>query len=276
MVKVGRIDFVNSDPVYHGLESGEVEAEVDVELVDGFPRSLNSMLERGDLDVAPISSVEYARHPDYGLLPGLSVSSDGEVGSILLFSREPLEDLDGSTVAVPSTSATSVVLLEILLEEFRDIHPEYDVRHPDVDSMLEDADAALLIGDHALTANRGDRGPSTEDIEVRDLGEMWKQETGERMVYAVWAYQDLDDGERDAVADALERSKEVGYRSLDSIAGDLSDRMDVSLDYAERYLRMLDHDFTESHRRGLTKYYELARETGAIDTVPEIPEETTR
>lgn len=276
MVKVGRIDFVNSDPVYHGLESGEVEAGVDVELVDGFPRSLNSMLERGDLDVAPISSIEYARNPDYGLLPGLSVSSDGEVGSILLFSRRPLDDLDGERVAVPSTSATSVVLLEILLEEFRGVEPEYDVRHPDVDSMLENAEAALLIGDHALMARRGDEGPSSEDVEVHDLGEIWKQETGERMVYALWAHRSLEGGERRAVTEALERSKRSGYDDLGSIASDLSDRMELSRDYAERYLLMLDHDFTEEHRRGLTKYYELAREICAIDSVPEVPEEVTR
>ncbi len=273
MVKLGRIDFANSDPVYHGLESGEVDSELDIRLVDGFPRSLNSMLERGDIDAAPLSSVEYARNPDYGLLPGLSVSSDGEVGSILLFSRRSPEELDGEVVAVPATSATSTVLLEILLRLFHDVEPEFDVRHPDVESMLDDASAALLIGDHALMARRGGEEAPAEDVEVHDLGEMWKDATGERMVYALWAYTGLSPEEAEALAEVLEESKRVGYREKDSIARDIAEDVEVPLEYANRYLDLIDHGFTGEHQSGLRKYYEFAREIDAVEEVPELPED---
>jgi chorismate dehydratase len=268
--RVGRIDFVNSDPVYHGIETGEVEA--DIRLVEGFPTALNEMLARRELDVAPISSIEYARHSeDYYLLPDLSVSSEAEVGSIFLFSEVPPEELDGATVALASTSATSVVLLKILLSEKYGVEPEYIIREPDAPAMLEEADAGLVIGDHALLADRN------EDIEALsyDLGREWRDYTGERMVYAVWAARDDVPREKAlTVADALQESKGVGYRNLEIIASDLAERMNLDVEYASRYLRMLDHDFTPEHRRGLTKYYEAAERIGEIDNVPDISVKT--
>jgi chorismate dehydratase len=266
MVRVGRIDFANSDPVYYGLEHGDVPAG-DVELIRGFPASLNSMLYHGDLDVAPISSIEYAKHPErYRVLPNLSVSSLGAVHSIEFFSHHGLDDLDGSTVALPSTSATSVVLLKILLEERYGVEPEYVTVHPDEEAMLERYDAALLIGDHALLAAR-----RVDGVTVHDLGEEWRDFADDWMVYAVWAvHRDADvDGVRDA-ARTLERSKAVGEDNLDAIADDLADRLALPVDDARAYLDGLDHGFTPEQRRGLMKYYEHAARIDAIDAVPEL------
>jgi len=263
--RVGRIDFVNSDPVYHGIETGAVDANL--RLVDGFPTALNRMLARGELDVAPVSSIEYARNADeYYLLPDLSVSSRAEVGSVSLFSSVPAEELDGATVALASTSATSVVLLKVLLREKYDVTPEYVVREPDASAMLTEADAGLVIGDSALLAANDGVGAYTYD-----LGREWRDHTGERMVYAVWAVRDeLPRKEALAVADALRESKRVGYDSLGVIASEMSNRMGIGVKDAEEYLRMLDHDLTPAHRRGLTKYYEAAERIGEIERVPEI------
>ncbi|MDY6779176.1 MAG: menaquinone biosynthesis protein, partial [Halobacteria archaeon] len=141
------------------------------------------MLERGDIDIAPISSIEYARNPEYYVLPNLSVSSEAEVGSIFLFSERDIEELDDATVALASTSATSVALLRILLSECHGVSPKYVTMEPDVDEMLSEADAGLVIGDHALLAERNNDDPS---LRVYDLGREWRDFSGERMVYAVW------------------------------------------------------------------------------------------
>lgn len=269
MINVGRIDFVNSDTVYYGLEQGLVECPVGINLVKGFPTALNSMLMHGDLDIAPISSVEYARNPgDYLLLPHLSVSSESEVGSIFLFSHKPIEELDGARIAVSSTSATSVVLLKILLEQGYEASPTYVTMDPDVDEMLAEADAALVIGDHALLAERDNDDPS---LEIYDLGREWRDYSGERMVYAVWAVrEEVESADARAAGRALEESKELGYRHVDDIARELAERMDIHQGYALRYLKMLDHDFTPDHGRGLMKYYREAERIGAITGVPEL------
>ena len=109
MVKLGRISYVNMAPVFY-----RVDAEVDE--VQGVPTDLNRMLVAGELDTAPISSIEYARHADsLRLLPRLCVASEGAVDSIQLVSRKPLEQV--RTVAVTPESATSVALIKVLLPE---------------------------------------------------------------------------------------------------------------------------------------------------------------
>src|SRR5438094_5064376 len=101
MIRLGRIGYVNMAPVFYRLD-------FEVEEVVGVPTELNRRLLGGDLDVAPISSIEYARNADtLRLMPKLCVSSEGAVESIQLISKTPLERI--RTVAVTPESATSVV-----------------------------------------------------------------------------------------------------------------------------------------------------------------------
>src|ERR687892_12967 len=151
-------------PVFYRLDA-------EVEEVVGVPTELNEALLDGEIDVAPISSIEYARNADrLRLLPRLCVSSEGAVDSIQLVSRIPLEQV--RTIAVTPESATSVVLTKVLLPEA--------VHVP----LGEDADAKLLIGDAALKSAFEDPTPHY------DLGRLWLERTGLPMVFAVWACPD--------------------------------------------------------------------------------------
>ena len=81
MIRLGRISYVNMAPVFY-----RVEATFDE--VQGVPTALNRQLVAGEIDVAPISSIEYARHAaSLRLLPRLCVSSEGAVESIQLVTR---------------------------------------------------------------------------------------------------------------------------------------------------------------------------------------------
>ena len=100
MIRLGRISYVNMAPVFHRLTH-------EVEEVTGVPTTLNRMLLDGEIDVAPISSIEYARNaPRLRLLPRLCVSSEGAVDSIQLVTRMSLGRI--RTVAVTPESATSI------------------------------------------------------------------------------------------------------------------------------------------------------------------------
>ena len=161
VIKLGRISYVNMAPVFHRLE-------YDVEEITGVPTELNRLLLDGQLDIAPISSIEYARHADsLRLLPRLCVSSEGAVDSIQLVTRMSLGRV--RSVAVTPESATSVVLTKVLL-------PAAEIR-----SFEEEADAKLLIGDAALKSAFEDPTPHY------DLGRLWLEKTGLPMVFAVWA-----------------------------------------------------------------------------------------
>ena len=100
MIKLGRISYVNMAPVFYRLQA-------EVEEVQGVPTDLNRRLLAGEVDLAPISSIEYARNADkLRLLPRLCVASEGAVDSIQLVSRKPLEQV--RVVGVTPESATSV------------------------------------------------------------------------------------------------------------------------------------------------------------------------
>src|SRR6478609_9898208 len=162
--------------------------EADVEEIVGVPTELNKQLIAGELDVAPISSIEYARNADrLRLLPRLCVSSEGAVESIQLISKSRLDRI--RTVAVTPESATSVVLTRVLF--------------PDAElvPLGEDAEAKLLIGDAALKSAFEDPTPH------HDLGRLWQERTGLPMVFAVWAC-------REGVEDGLAELERAHLRSL--------------------------------------------------------------
>src|SRR5205807_142251 len=150
-IRLGRISYVNMAPVFYRLD-----AEVDE--VQGVPTELNALLLEGELDLAPISSIEWARHAErLRLLPRLCVSSEGAVESIQLVSRKPLEQV--RTIAVTPESATSVALIRVLL-------PEAEQAPLDAYESGE-AEAKLLIGDAALRSAFEDPTPH------HDLGRLW-------------------------------------------------------------------------------------------------------
>src|SRR3954470_3491236 len=120
--------------------------DAEVEEVQGVPTVLNKMLIDGELDTAPISSIEYARNADkLRVLPRMCVSSEGAVDSIQLVSKKPLEQV--RVVAVTPESATSVVLVKVLLPAAGHV------------PLGNPADATLLIGDAALKSAFEDPTP---------------------------------------------------------------------------------------------------------------------
>src|SRR5690606_223431 len=168
MLRLGHIDYSNCFPVHallldQGMPDG-------ITLRVGVPAVLNAELRAGQVDVAPCSSIEFARQAErYRLLPGLVIGSAGPVQSILLEGAAAMEDLDGREVALPTASATSVVLLRILLELRLGVRPRYRWfdQSGEADPVGDGAAAALWIGDRAmLRAERSGR-PLT------DLGEVW-------------------------------------------------------------------------------------------------------
>src|SRR4051794_23046562 len=106
-LRIGKISYVNCAPIFAAHK--ELFPGSKYDFVEGVPSRLNRLLSQGEIDLCPSSSIEYAqRFRRYYLLPGLSISSFGAVKSVLLFSRIPLESLDGTTVGLTAESDTSV------------------------------------------------------------------------------------------------------------------------------------------------------------------------
>ena len=248
MVRLGRISYVNMAPVFY-----RVDAEV--EEIQGVPTQLNRMLVAGELDTAPISSIEYARHADsLRLLPRLCVASEGAVDSIQLVSRVPLERV--RTVAVTPESATSVALTKVLLPEAEQAPLEaYDAR---------EAEAKLLIGDAALRSAFEDPTPH------HDLGRLWLERTGLPMVFAVWACPEpLAEGLAE-LEDGLVSSVRLARAEPEQLAHEAAERYGYPAGFLARYFEKLRYRFGPRERAGLYTFLELARDAGLLETVPEL------
>jgi chorismate dehydratase len=244
VIRLGRISYVNMAPIFHRLDA-------DVDEVTGVPTDLNARLLAGDLDLAPISSIEYARHADrLRILPRLCVGSEGAVDSIQLVSRLPLEHV--RTIAVTPESATSVVLTKVLLPEAEHV------------TLGAPADATLLIGDAALKSAFEDPTPH------HDLGKLWLERTGLPMVFAVWACgEPLAEGLAE-LEDALVASVRVARAEPERLAREASERYGYPPGFLARYFEKLRYSFGPRERAGLMTFLELAHEAGELDRVPEL------
>jgi chorismate dehydratase len=244
MIRLGRIAYVNMAPVFYRLDA-------EVEEVVGVPTTLNRQLIAGELDVAPISSIEYARNADrLRLLPRLCVSSEGAVESIQLISKTPLDRI--RTVAVTPESATSVVLTKVLLP---------DATHV---PLGEEAEARLLIGDAALKSAFEDPTPH------HDLGRLWLERTGLPMVFAVWAAPEPLHPELGELEDALVASLRAARAEPERLAFDSAERYGYPAGFLARYFEKLRYRFGPRERAGLYTFLELARDVGELDEVPEL------
>jgi chorismate dehydratase len=244
VIRLGRISYVNMAPLFFGLEA-------DVEEVAGVPTELNASLLAGEIDLAPISSIEYGRHAErLRILPRLCVSSEGAVDSIQLVSRAPLDRV--RSVAVTPESATSAVLVRVLLPEAEHV------------PLGEEAEARLLIGDAALKSMFEDPTPHY------DLGRLWLERTGLPMVYAVFA---CPDPPAEGVLE-LEHSLLAAHRSAranpERLAREASSRYGYPPGFLARYFEKLRYSFGPRERAGLLSFFELARDVGELERVPEL------
>ncbi|MCC7053818.1 MAG: menaquinone biosynthesis protein [Gemmatimonadaceae bacterium] len=272
MLRVGRIQYINTYPVYGAVDRGLVP--LDATMVDGVPTALNAMMYDGSIDVSVISAVEYAMHAErYLLLPDLAITSDGPVRSVMLFSKRPVSDLGGRTVLVSRSSMTSVELLALLFRERWGVEPVLvpsDAESADFAHFgAEEHEARLVIGDAALLLSSGTHPASRAYPFHVDLGLEWKEWTGLPFVFAVWvAQRTVPVAAALAVHAALIESRDWGVAHLPVLAEQAAVTTGVPRDTCLAYFAGLDYRLSLPHLRGLTEFY---RRLDAIGRVPARP-----
>ncbi len=260
-VRIGVIDYLNVQPLYYRIQ--ERLQGRNVEYIYGVPTTLNRALIQGDIDIAPISAIESARHAkDLVIIPHLGIATWGAVKTVLLFSWFPdPAELDGMSIALTDHSATSVALLKILCHDYYGIQPRYVVRPQHLEEMLREHAAALLIGDDALIEGTLRRAVARRGVPyVFDLGDEWLKWTGLPFVFALWsARRDrLEEIARSGVIEALYESKTEGLLHLDLIAQAYAPRLGLEPGVCLKYLRDLRYDLTPEDQAGLVRFLTLA------------------
>jgi len=246
--RVGSVRFLNAVPLTRGLED---------QVIFDVPSKLAEMLRRDELDAALVSVTEVLFNDRYDVLDGAAIASLGEVQSVLLAHRKPLEE--AKEIFCDTASLTSVNLLRVLLAE-RGIHPEFK---PLANyNFSELPDYALLIGDTALDFALG-----PHEHAIWDLGAGWFELTKLPFVYAVWA---LRRGiENSELRRQLREAKNFGLDTLEHI---IRNRTDYTEDFRRDYLGWhIHYHFGVDEKRGLAKFMELLRKhTGRMVFEPRV------
>jgi chorismate dehydratase len=234
--RVGSVPYLNAVPLTRGLEN-------EIQFVP--PSQLGKMMRAGELDAALLSITEVLFNNRYDVLDGIAIASLGEVKSVLLAHREPLEKIQ--TIHCDNASLTSMNLLRVLLAE-RGLKPEF-VPLPSYEA-ARDLPNVLLIGDAAL-----DFVFAPHEHNIWDLGAAWYEMTGLPFVYAVWV---LRRGiENSELKRQLREAKSFGLDTLDHI---INTRPEYDLEFRKDYLGWHIHfHLGADEKRGIARFVELLR-----------------
>ena len=237
--RVGSVGSLNAVPLTRGLEE---------EVIYATPSRLAEMLQRDELDAALVSVVEVLFNDRYDILDGIAIASLGEVRSVVLAHRKPLDE--ATEVFCDTASLTSVQLLRVLLAE-RGLKPDFKPLASYDFAALPDY--AMLIGDPALDFALGPR-----EHEIWDLGAAWYELTNLPFVYAVWA---LRRGVENApLRRLLREARDFGLDTLDTI---IRSRTEYTYDFRKDYLGWhIHYHLGSDEKRGLAKFMELLRRHG--------------
>ena len=229
----------------HGPQQGLFELDFRI------PAGCADQVAAGAADVGIIPSFELTRQ-DLEVIPGAGIACHGPVRSILLISKTPAAEI--RTVAVDSSSRTSVELARVILGRRYGAAPELFAHAPDLEAMLGKADAALIIGDPALRIQ-----PDQLRYHVYDLGAEWVEMTGLPMVFAVWA------GRRGVltpeIGEAFRASCRFGRERLEEIVAAEAGRRGFAPELARDYLgRNIVHELGSRDYEGMKLFLEYARQ----------------
>ncbi|BBB92311.1 MAG TPA: menaquinone biosynthesis protein [Methylomusa anaerophila] len=266
--RLGHIDFINCLPLAHGLKAGGFGQDLDI--VAGAPSWLNRLAIDGKVDITPVSSIIYAINKNrFLILPDVSISAKGILQSIILVAKRPIYELEGAKVALTYKSATSHILLKIIMNKAYNLTPDYFISQAaGVDEALQDADAALFIGDDALYAYHRKR----RSYYYYDLGGEWKKLTGQAMVYALWVVDRRFAGSFPELVTMIHRRVTQGFSyglsHLPEAAAAINGKVPFTAEQILHYLDLLNYGLSSEHQTALLTYYSMAQELGYIADVP--------
>jgi chorismate dehydratase len=264
-LRISAISYLNTAPLMWDFEHGEPGRQFDISYT--LPSACARALKEGTADIGIIPAAAYVQIPGLLVLPDVAIASRRAVRSILLVSRVEIERV--RTVALDTSSMTSVALTKVLFEKWWGGGQTFTPMEPDVEKMLSEHDAALLIGDPALQIDRA-------RYQALDLAEEWIRFTGKPFVFAFWAVRGAAPAEADPwldLAAIFRQSRDHGLEpsSIDQIATLWAPRLGISQTEVRAYLtENIHYQLDAGCLEGLRLFYRYATQIGALPTAPSL------
>jgi len=268
-LQISAISYLNTAPLMWDFEHADAasEARSSFDISYTIPSQCAASLRAGSADIGIIPAAAYTSIPDLAILPGVAIASRRAVRSILLVSKLPLEKI--RTVALDTSSMTSVALIKILFAKWWGGGRTFTAMAPDIEPMLTTNDAALVIGDPALKVDRS-------QYRTYDLAEEWIRLTGKPFVFAFWAIRQaaLNDTPRNLdLATVFQDSRDHGLLpdSLGRMAREWAPRLGLSQEEVKKYLTENIHYWLDAEcLEGMKLFYQYAQECGALPPPPQL------
>jgi chorismate dehydratase len=268
-LRISAISYLNTAPLMwdfeYGAAAGENREAFDISYT--LPSDCARALEAGKADIGIIPAAAYTRIPGLMILPDVAIASRRPVRSILLVSKLPMEEI--RTVAVDTSSMTSVALTRIIFDKWLGGGRTFTPMAPDIEAMLADHEAGLLIGDPALQIDRS-------RYVTLDLAEEWIRRTGKPFVFAFWAVRQAalsDASPSKDLSKIFQQSRDCGLEpsSVDQICREWSPRLGLSEASLRSYLtESIYYHLDSACVEGLRLFYRYAAEIGALPRAPEL------
>ena len=258
-LRISAISYLNTAPLMWDFEHGDAGRHFEISYT--VPSSCARALAEGSADIGIIPAAAYAQISGLQILPGVAIASRRAVRSILLVSQIPVELV--RTVALDTSSMTSVALTKVLFEKWLGGGREFVSMEPNIENMLESCDAGLLIGDPALQVDR-------RQYHTLDLAEEWIRYTGKPFVFAFWAVREQALKEFDPTLDLaaiFRESRDHGLQpeNLTRIEKEWGSRLSLAAADVHGYLtENIHYQLDSGCLAGLRLFYQYAAEIGAF------------
>ena len=245
---VGKIPYLNSVPFYHHFEKRQFK------ILPVTPRRMGALAKRGQLEAGLFSLCDFLEQKDSLTMLPYCIATRDQVKSVMLFSNFGWRELEGKKIGIVDDTATSVRLLQVLLEKKYGVKAELSRMHTGVNS-YEEFGAVLLIGDEAMRHQK--RGLRSFEL-VFDLATEWYDWQKLPFVFAVWAVRSAFAPEkREELTSLIQMALAKGESDLESISVSHAKRINWNSDEATEYLEGFNYHVGEREREAMSTFERL-------------------
>lgn len=242
-IRVGIVNYLNTRPLLYGLERMSIRDQISLTL--DYPASIAAQMRAGTIDLGLVPVALKKDMPALQRVGMHCIATDGEIASVCLFSRVPIEEV--RTILLDYQSRSSVALLRILLRHhFKKEVAFENTAGDEYIGQITDQRAGLIIGDRALHY----RG---EFAYCYDLGAAWKQMTGLPFVFAAW-FSSIDLSP--AFLEAFHSANQLGLDHLQEVLSGIT--ATVNYDLHHYYTRNVQYRWMPGMQEALDRFLSLS------------------
>jgi len=221
--KLVAVSYLNTKPFLEGLKGGGLNKELDIEVAT--PSDCAAKLISGEASIGLVPVAAIPNIPNAKIISDYCIGCYGEVGTVALFSNDPIESIE--SIVLDYQSRTSVQLLKLLVKDYWKKEVDYIQGEAGYENNCEKGQGILVIGDRAMDL----KGKYKFKF---DLGDVWKKHTNLPFVFAAWvATKPLDE----LFVGQFNLSLSMGLSQIPKLIKQLDNRPHFSLNkYYQIYL----------------------------------------